>query len=98
MEHYGIHVQGVANDWFASYLHVSNRRQFVSLFGTNSDYQTVLCGVPQGSVLGPLLFLSHKHVNDMPRCFNILEFHIFADDTNLFLDNPIILNAETNLM
>ena len=53
MEYYGI--RGVANDWFASYL--SNRRQFVSLFGTNSDYQTVTCRVPQGSVLGPLLFL-----------------------------------------
>ena len=50
LEYYGI--GGVANDWFASYL--SSRRQFVSFFGTYSDYQTVTCGVPQGSVLGPL--------------------------------------------
>ena len=52
-EYYGM--QGVANDWFASYL--SNRRQFVSFFHRNCDYQTIACGIPQGSVLGPLLFL-----------------------------------------
>ena len=88
-------IRGVANDWFASYL--SNRRQFVSLFGTNSDYQTVTCGVPRGSVLGPLLFLLYIKFNDMPKCSNILEFNLFADDTNLFLDSPNILNLETNL-
>ena len=86
-------IRGVANDWFASYL--SNRRQFVSLFGTNSDYQTVTCGVPQGSVLGSLLFL--LYINDMPKCSNILEFNLFADGTNLFLNSPNILNLETNL-
>ena len=75
--------------------YLCNRRQFVSLFGTNSDYQTVTCGVPQGSVLGPLLFL--LYINDMPKCSNILEFHPFADDTNLFLNSPNILNLETNL-
>ena len=76
---------------------LSNRRQFVSLFGTNSDDQIVTCGVPQGSVLGPLLFL--LYINDMPKCSNILEFHLFADDTNLFFTNPnkIILNLETIL-
>ena len=91
LEYYDI--RGVVHDWFASYL--SNRRQFVSLFGTNSDYQIVTCGVPQGSVLGPLLFL--LYINDMPKCFNILEFHLFADDTNLFFNNPNILNLEAIL-
>lgn len=89
LEYYG--VRGVANGWFASYL--SNRRQFVSLFGTNSDYQTVTCGVTQGSVLRPLLL----YINDMPKCFNILDLHLFADETNLFLNNTNILNLEANL-
>ena len=91
MEYYGI--RGVPNDWFVSYL--SSRKQFVSFPGTNSDYQAVACGVPQGSVLGPLLFL--LCINDMPKCSNILEFHLLADDTNLFLNNRKILNLETNL-
>ena len=91
LEYYG--TRGVANDWFVSYL--SNRKQFVSSLGTNSDYQTVTCGVLQGSVLDPLLFL--LYINDVPKCSNILEFHLFADDTNLFLNNPTILNLETNL-
>ena len=91
LEYYGI--RGVSNGWFASYL--SNRRQFVSLNGIISDYQTITCGVPQGSVLGPLLFL--LYINDMPKCSNILEFHLFADDTNLFLNNPNIINLETDL-
>ena len=49
---------------------------------TESELQSVSCGVPQGSVLGPLLFLIY--INDFSNCSEILDFHLFADDANLF--------------
>ena len=51
----------IAVQWFNSYL--SGRQQLVNIADTNLDFRNVLCGVPQGSILGPLLFL--VHVNDM---------------------------------
>ena len=80
MEHYGI--RGVILKWFASYL--SERKQFVYHNGETSSLKTISCGVPQGSVLGPLLFL--LYVNDLPNISSKLIFYLFADDTNIYFE------------
>ena len=89
LEHYGI--RGHANDFFRSYL--SNRQQFTSINGTNSDTQPVSCGVPQGSVLGPILFLIY--VNDMANAVSNGNIRLFADDTGLYIAHKNIDNLTT---
>ena len=72
-------VRGVNLAWFCSYL--ANRKQYISLgHDLKTSTQNILCGVPQGSILGPLLFL--LYVNDLPNS-SVLEPIIFADDTNI---------------
>jgi hypothetical protein len=78
LEHYGI--RGVANKWFASYL--ANRQHYVSVGGIKSEIKPVMHGVPQGSVLGPLLFLIY--INDLNTCIKFSTTRHFADDTNLY--------------
>ena len=77
LDYYGI--QGISNNWFKSYL--SNCKQFVSLNGYDSELVEINCGVPQGSVLGPLLFL--LYINDLNQAIKFCKVHHFADDTNL---------------
>jgi hypothetical protein len=78
LEHYGI--RGLPLQWFKDYL--TNRKQFVCYKNVSSCLQTIACGVSQGSILGPLLFI--LYVNDIMHCSEILHFILFADDTNLF--------------
>ena len=87
LHHYG--VRGKALEWFRSYL--MNRKQYVSLNGYNSQMLNIKCGVPQGSLLGPLLFL--VYINDFCRSSDVLSFILFADDSNLFFshNNPLTL-------
>ena len=84
LKYYGINKQVLR--WFKSYL--SNRKQFVI---GNDSYQNnclnITCGVPQGSILGPLLFLIY--INDLNKATNLMSI-MFADDTNLFVSKSDI--------
>ena len=65
--------------------YLPNRLQFVQYNNSCSFYKVIQCGVPQGSILGPLLFL--LYMNDIGNVSNILELILFADDTNLFFSH-----------
>ena len=76
--------------WFHSYL--SGRKQFVDIDGTQSDQLEIKTGVPQGSILGPLLFL--VYMNDIPMCSNIFKFILYADDTSLLNSIRVSMSIE----
>ena len=88
MEHYGI--RGSTLQWFKSYLH--ERKQYVYINGECSELKPISCGVPQGSVLGPLLFLIY--INDLPNISKKLDLYLFADDTNIYYEDQSLANLE----
>ena len=84
LHHCGI--RGAPLAWFKSYL--SNRTQFVNINNTHSTLKNISHGVPQGSVLGPLLFIIF--INDLHKAIKYSNVHHFADDTNLLYINKSV--------
>ena len=90
LEHYGINDNALK--LFKSYL--TNRSQYVEYDGVKSDLLTILTGVPQGSVLGPLLFL--LYMNDIMQASKIFKLILFADDTTLRTSLNTVKNGKRN--
>ena len=86
LEYYGF--RGIVLEWFKSYL--KNRNQFVRYHSCDSERKEVTCGVPQGSILGPLLFIIY--VNDITTSTSLFEIILFADDTTLLYSHPEIVS------
>ena len=91
LSHYGI--RGNSLKWFQSYL--SNRKQYVTYNGVSSQVNNITCGVPQGSILGPLLFL--LYINDLGKICSSTTSILFADDTNLFESGSNFSDMEDEL-
>ena len=72
-------MRGVAQEWIQSYL--ENRKQFVSFNNYHSEILNVSCDGPQGSILGPKLFI--MYINDICKVSQVFKYILFADDTNL---------------
>ena len=91
LEHYGI--RGIALEWFKNYL--TNRKQIIKYKAQKSESLTIKCGVLQGSVLGPLLFLIY--MNNLSRSSEILSIILFADDTNLFFSHKNLFTLKETM-
>ena len=88
---YGI--RGIANKWLQNYL--TNRKQYVVIDDHSSDLLDMACGVPQGSVLGPILFIIY--INDICNVSDVVKCVLFADDTNIFCSERNLTDLQLTL-
>ena len=91
LQHYGVH--GLPLIWFKNYL--CSRYQFTIFNDASSTHSLIKHGVPQGSILGPLLFLIY--VNDIEKSSTKFDFIMYADDTTLFFTQPDLKDMQENI-
>ena len=91
LEYYGIAENNLR--WFENYL--KDRQQFISFKNNSTKKVTITCGVPQGSILGPLFFL--LYVNNLHHPSKVLNPIMFADDTNLFFSHSYTVTLTSRL-
>ena len=91
INHYGI--KGIPYEWFKSYL--TNRQQFTTVNNKQSELSSIEFGIPQGSILGPLLFLIY--INDLSKAIIFSSVHHFADDTNILYVSSSLKNVNKKL-
>lgn len=87
-------IRGLAGNWFYSYL--NGRKQFVEINSVKSNLVDIKHGVPQGSILGPILFL--LYINDLPLNLPQARTVLFADDTNIIFNDSNKSNLETKII
>lgn len=91
-------VRGIVLDWLSSYL--NKRQQYVQYNNNKSNNMQIKCGIPQGSVLGPKLFI--LYINDICDVSKLLNFVLFADDTNIYLSgndlNELVISMEQEMV
>ena len=86
-------IGGASIEWLKSYLSERNQKCFLN--GSLSNRCVLSCGIPQGTILGPLLFL--LYINDLPNCLSHSQPRIYADDTHLTLAGNSANSIELNL-
>ncbi len=91
LEYYGLN--GLSIKLMESYF--LNRKQYVEIDESDSDMLTLTIGVPQGSILGPLLFIIY--MNDIAHASKLFDFIIYADDTTLSTTIEIVVKTTSNL-
>ena len=91
LSNYGIEPSNLK--WFESYLEDRSQKCYIN--GHLSNASPVTCGVPQGSILGPLLFL--VYINDLPNCLNVASPRMFADDTSISVAAEKLVDLENTI-